>query len=122
MAKDTKTIINTESDLSERAMEKVLRAEEQANQAIRQCEQDSVQLIQDAKNRAQKISKHADKRISHIHLRFKQCIARQVKDLQREYAAQHQHIHAEHYDTSELGDIVDRVADMLTGSGKPGQG
>jgi predicted amino acid dehydrogenase len=122
MAAEKEKITQVDAGLSEQAMAQVLQAEEKANQAIRDCEQVGVALIQDAKNRAQRISKHADSRISHIHLRFKQCIARQVKDLQREYAQQQKQIHAEHYDAAEVDDIVERVAEMLTGSSRSGKG
>jgi vacuolar-type H+-ATPase subunit H len=122
MATEKQSIISPDARLSEQAMQRVLKAEEQANQAIKDCEQEGVQIIQEAKNRAQKISKHADNRLSHIHLRFKQCIAQQVKELRHEYAQQHQQISSEHYASSDLGEVVDRVADMLTGSKKTGEG
>jgi vacuolar-type H+-ATPase subunit H len=122
MASEDQKIVKIDPDLSEQAMAQVLKAEEQANQAIRNCELEGVHIIQEAKNKAQSISKHANKRITHIHLRFKQCIARQVKELQREYADQQSQINAEHYDLSELDDIVGHVADMLTGPSHSGKG
>ncbi|MDX1334624.1 MAG: hypothetical protein R3312_02465 [Gammaproteobacteria bacterium] len=122
MATEKQSIIRPDAQLSEQAMQRVLKAEEQANQAIKECEQQGVQIIQEAKNKAQMISKHADNRISHIHLRFKQCIAQQVKVLRHEYAQQHQQISSEHYASSDLAEVVDRVADMLTGSTRKGEG
>ena len=122
MAKEKESIISPDAKLSEQAMQQVLRAEERANQAIKDCEQEGVQIIQEAKNRAQTISKHADNRIGHIHLRFKQCIAQQVKELRHEYSRQHKQISSEHYASSDLGEVVGRVADMLTGSQKKGEG
>jgi len=122
MATEKQSIISSDAQLSEQAMQRVLKAEEQANQTIKDCEEEGVQIIQEAKNRAQKISKHADKRISHIHLRFKQCIAQQVKELRHEYSHQHQQISSEHYATSDLGEVVERVADMLTGSSQKSEG
>jgi len=115
MASQDRKIVNPDPDLSEQAMAQVLSAEEQANQAIRTCEQEGVRIIQEAKDRAQHISRHSNQRISHINLRFKQCVKRQVEGLRREYADQQKKVNAEHYDASELDDIVDRVADMLTG-------
>ncbi len=121
MASEDRKIVELDPDLSEQAMAQVLRAEERANQAIRDCEQEGVRIIQEAKDRAQNISKHANKRLTHIHLRFKQCIARQVKNLQREYADQHNQINEEHYDVSEMDDIVEGVAGMLTGPAQSGK-
>ena len=121
MATEKEKSSRVDAGLSEQAMAKVLMAEEKANQAIRECEEQGVRIIQEAKNKAQKISKHADDRIAHIHLRFKQCVALQVKILEREYEGQQKQIDAEHYDDSELSKIVDRVADMLTGSSKSGK-
>jgi len=122
MAAEKQSIISLDAQLSELAMQRVLKAEEQANQAIKDCEQEGVQIIQEAKNQAQMISKHADNRIGHIHLRFKQCIAQQVKQLRHEYAQQHQLISSEHYASSDLAEVVDSVADMLTGSKRKGEG
>jgi vacuolar-type H+-ATPase subunit H len=98
------------------AMSQVLGAEESAREAIQTCEKEALKILQNAKHKAEHVSKHADQRISHIHLRFKQCIALQVKDLQREYADKKQHIHTHHYDAAEIDEIVDNVAAILTGT------
>lgn len=109
---------NQQPIAAQEAMSQVLGAEESAKEAIRACEEQALKILQEAKHRAEHISKHADNRISHIHLRFKQCVALHVKDLRREYADRQKHTHTQHYKDSELDEVVDRVAEILTGTGK----
>lgn len=109
---------NQQPVAAQEAMSQVLGAEESAKEAIRACEEQSLKILQEAKHRAEHISKQADNRISHIHLRFKQCIAKQVQGLKRDYAEQQKHVHAHHYEDSEIREVVDRVAAILAGAGE----
>lgn len=114
----SKTESKDQSPVSaQEAMSQVLGAEESAKEAIHACEQEALKILQEAKHRAEHISKQADNRISHIHLRFKQCISRQVQELRREYNEQQKHIHTHHYKDSEIAEVVDRVAAILAGAG-----
>jgi vacuolar-type H+-ATPase subunit H len=114
---------NAESDSVEKAMNRVLQAEREAEQAIADCEYEARNILQAAQQRVKRIADRTDARITRIQLRLAQKLKGQTRKLERaEKAAQHESSTYELDDTA-LAAVVQDVAAELTGNRRsPGDG
>lgn len=105
------------SDSVEQAMNKVLQAEQEAEQAIADCEQDARRILQAAQQRAKHIADRTDERITRIQLLLAQKIKAHIDALER--ADRSAQLEPSLYDlgAAALSGVVDEVAAELTGNG-----
>lgn len=104
------------SDSVERAMNRVLQAEREAEQAIADCEQEARQILQAAQQTAKRIADRTDRRITLIQMRLAQKIKAHIDALER--ADRRTRLEPSRYDlgAGELASVVQEVAAELTGT------
>lgn len=101
---------------AEIAMNRVLRAEQEAAHAVSECENEASALIQAARQRAHRISNRTDKRISLINQRIRQKLQQRLAEAER---AERRAEAAYERDlrTALVDDVVTGLAAGLTGDG-----
>lgn len=98
------------------AINRVLRAEQAAQQAVARCEHRAQGVLHNAQMQAQRINQRADERISWVEMRCAQWLSEQSRKLAQEVAVQADS--AGHMPESALKSLVDALAARLTGDDK----
>lgn len=111
---------DSSSSSASQAMNRVLRAEQEAEQDIAECLKAAHQLVDQAQQQAARIARRTNKRITLSHLRSKQAIAHCVAELERASAHEQQQARVSGIDEGALSAAVDEVAAMLIGMGAGG--
>lgn len=102
------------ADQAEAAMNRVLRAEREAELAVAECEKLASKILSDARNRANRIANRSDERITLLNMRCSQWIAGEISKLERaEKTALEQP--ASELDETGLSDCIKAVSAALTG-------
>jgi vacuolar-type H+-ATPase subunit H len=106
---------------SAEAMDVVLKAEQEAKAAIRDCKRKARRIVEDAQVHAGVIERRTNERITLLHLRCKQDLAKRIAVLERKAAASLKGLSRKDWRADEVTAIVDRVAAELVNrkSGKP---
>ena len=98
------------------AINRVLQAEQAAQQAVEQCERQAQEILQAAQMRAQRINQHADERIAWVEMRCAQWLAEQSRQLAMADRAQPDAGGV--MQGRDLTGLVDALAARLTGADK----
>lgn len=102
------------------AMDIVLRAEQEAKAAVESCKRQARRIVEDAQVHAGVIERRTNERITMLHLRCKQDLAKRIAELERKAAASLKDISREDWHASRVSSVVDQVAAEIV-HGKPGK-
>jgi hypothetical protein len=97
------------------AMNRVLEAEQAAEQAIAECERQAQALLQAGYARAQRIVSRTDERISLLRMRSSEHVSRQIELRERAELAAEENESAGHPQSQRLNAVVEEVAAELSG-------
>ena len=101
------------------AMNRVLEAEQEAEQAVAECERQAQALLQAGYARAQRIAGRTDERISLLRMRSSDRVTRQIELMQRAERAEQQSASPEHPQATRLTAVVEALAAELSGGASP---
>jgi vacuolar-type H+-ATPase subunit H len=110
------------ADVVTQAMNRVLRAEHDADQAIAECEHEARRILQAAQTEARRIAERTNERITLMHMRCTHRLSNRLRELELAYHKQAQGQSQEQLSQQALADIIDEVAASLTGNGDPDSG
>lgn len=97
------------------AMNRVLEAEQAAEQAVAKCERQAQALLQAGYARAQRISVRTDERISLLRMRSSEHVSRQIELRERAELAAEENESAGHPQSQRQNAVVEEVAAELSG-------
>lgn len=100
-------------------MNRVLEAEQEAEQAVAECERQAQALLQAGYARAQRIAGRTDERISLLRMRSSDRVTRQIELMQRAERAEQQSASPEHPQAARLTAVVEALAAELSGGASP---
>lgn len=95
------------------AINRVLRAEQAAQQAVDRCEQQAQAIVQNAHMQAQRVGQRADERITWVEMRCAQWLREQARQLAMAEAGQ---ADAAEFPEREVSPVVEALAARLTGT------
>ncbi len=101
------------------AMNRVLEAENEAEQAVAECEREAQALLQAGYARAQRITARADERISLLRMRSIDRVTRQIEVMERAERAAQQGSSPEHPQAARLASVVEELVAELSGDATP---
>lgn len=101
------------------AMNRVLEAEQAAEQAVAECERQAQALLQAGYARAQRIAGRADERISLLRMRCTERVTRQIEVRERAELAAQQSASPGHPQAGSMAAVVADLAAELSGGGPP---
>jgi regulator of protease activity HflC (stomatin/prohibitin superfamily) len=101
------------------AMNRVLEAENEAEQAVAECEREAQSLLQAGYARARRITARADERISLLRMRSIDRVTRQIDVMERAERAAQQGSSPEHPQAARLDFVVEELVAELTGDATP---
>jgi hypothetical protein len=101
------------------AMNRVLEAEQAAEEAVAQCERQAEALLQAGYARAQRIVDRADERISRLRMRCNEHLSRQIELREHAELATRQNEAPGHTQAERLGVVVEDLAAELSGGETP---
>jgi vacuolar-type H+-ATPase subunit H len=113
---------NAASDTVEQAMNRVLRAEREAEKAIADCEYEARNILQAAQQRVKRIADRTDSRITRIQLRLAHKLKSQTKAMESADKATQREPSAYTLDDTALEAVVQDVAAELTGNRRSHEG
>jgi regulator of protease activity HflC (stomatin/prohibitin superfamily) len=102
------------------AMNRVLEAEQAAEEAVAECERQAQALLQAGYTRARRITARADERISLLRMRSIDHVTRQIEVMERAERAVQQGASPEHPQAARLDSIVEELVAELSGGDSTG--
>ncbi|MDX2486395.1 MAG: hypothetical protein QNL03_02745 [Gammaproteobacteria bacterium] len=108
--KDDKPVSTAQA---EQDMLRVLQAERDAEKTIRNCENEAQQIINDVQIKVQRINVHADQRITNMEMRHAHKLNQQIRNIERQGAAEPGYEAGQHYDQERLLAIIEKLAQEL---------
>lgn len=104
----------TPADTVETEMERVLRAERDAERAIARCRERAGETLEAARAHARDITRRTDARIDAVHARCAEATRKHLQALEREAAAMEASPTWDERDSERLQQAVERLAARLT--------
>ena len=92
------------------AMNTVLKAEQEAKADIKECKRRARKIVQDAQVHAAMIDRRANERITMLHLRCKQDLARRIAEMERATQRKLQDLSGEDWRKDKLKALIDDIA------------
>ena len=116
----TKDPTDEQTAAASAAMNRVLEAEQAAEEAVAECERQAQALLQAGYTRAQRITAHTDERISLLRMRSIDRVTRQIEVMERAERAVQQDASPEHPKAARLDSIVEELVAVLSGDDSAG--
>jgi vacuolar-type H+-ATPase subunit H len=110
------------TELAERAMNRVLQAERDAERRVTECKAEAAAILQAAQLQASRIASRTDSRISMMQTRCFQQVTEEIRRLERA-EIQAQEMQKESYQIEETGlaECIEEIAICLTGGVSRGE-